>query len=497
MLQHASMWSQAAAFTSVSQRLSVAKRSFLACPLTKQTQIQRSSQIPLAASLAFGMQGMRRKATAAKAQPVEIQARSHATLEHSVEPATGLFRTTIPSGRKALVLSPWGTERTVHGPCTVSRFGSNISMFRHYVVPAGDKVVVWDEHGEESSCEGPAAINVHPDASLHICPRIILDADQKVLVIDKDGCEQVLNGPCVFHAGPRDAIREYRLVRLASNEAVCVVRQDGVRETVLGSDQPRLFLDPREKLHKFVLTGGGDADGLGKQPGALTFEVLRLQPSQAYFAFPVRTADNAVLILKLMVFMEIKRPDLFILRDDPFAVMFNFIMAEATELVGFYSFDDFKQQPGRRLREHFESSAKAGEPVLQFFADQYGLDVSKIVLRGWMAQDPQVQKILDQAAAAQTQRDVARAEHALALEKLENEREQLESAAKHYDLKAQAAEAKGRQEGLRIASMYKAVEAGLDGASNEPSTVAELVRTHEAGHAVGSGGGKLTLRSNL
>jgi len=243
------------------------------------------------------------------------------------------------------------------------------------------------------------------------------------------------------------------------------------------------------------LTGGGDADGLGKQPGALVFEILRLQPSQAYFSFPVRTADNAVLILKLMVFMEIKRPELFILRDDPFAVMFNSIMAEATALVGSLSFDAFKVQPGSRLQEHFAATRGegAGQPLLLFLTDQYGLDVSKVVMRGWMAEDRQVQKILDQAAAAQTQRDVERAEHALKLEQLENEREQLETATKNHELKASAAQAEGRQEGLRIASMHKAVESGIDNASN----VSELVRAHVAGHAIGVGGGKLVLQSKL
>lgn len=413
------------------------------------------------------------------------------------QPVNGFFGVTVPSGRTALVLTGWGRERTVHGPRTVGRWGSTIRMFRHHVVPTGDKVVVWDQHGEETSYEGPAAVNVHPDGDIFFCPRKVLDADQKVLVIDKDGHEQVLSGPCVLHEGPRDQIREFRLVRLATNEAACVVRQDGTREIVLGSVQPRLFLDPREKLQGFVLTGGGDADGLGKQPGALRFEMLRLQPTQAYFAFPVRTADNAVLILKLMVFMEVKRPDLFVLRDDPFAVMFNFIMAEATALVGSLSFDAFKQQPGSRLQEHFAAAASNGKPVLHFLQDEYGLDVSNVVMRGWMAEDRQVQKILDQAAAAQTQRDVERAEHALRLEQLENQREQLEKAAQNHELKASAAEAEGMQEGLRIASMYKAVEGALDKAGNGDPSVAELVRAHVAGQAVGSGGGKLQLSSKL
>merc|ERR1719343_147099 len=102
--------------------------------------------------------------------------------------------------------------------------------------------------------------------------------------------------------------------------------------------------------------------------------------------------------------------------------------------------------------------------MLHFLIDQYGLDVSKVVLRGWMAEDRQVQQILDQAAAAQTQRDVERAEHALKLEQLENEREQLEIAAKNHELKANAAEAGGRQEGVRISAIYKAVGDGINDA---------------------------------
>lgn len=468
----------------------IVKRPGLSHCRNIQTGGQHLSSFPVFASSAASTVVRRKMASGRGAETV-------APVEHSLPPVTGLLSVTIPAGRAALVLSPWGTERVVNGPCTVSRMGATIRMFRHYIVPVGDKVVVWDQHGEEKSYDGPAAVNVHPDANIFCCPRTVLDADQKVLVTDKEGCEQIFSGPCVFHAGPRDRIREFRLVRLASNEAVCLVKQDGVREIVLGSVQPRLFLDPREKLYRFVLTGGGDADGLGKQPGALKFEMLRLQPSQAYFAFPVRTSDNAVLILKLMVFMEVKHPDLFILRDDPFAVMFNFIMAEATALVGTLSFDAFKDQPGHRLQKHFGTAASSDKPPLNFLSDQYGLDVSKVVLRGWEAEDRQVQQILDQAAAAQTQRDVERAEHALKLEQLENEREQLESAAKNHELKASAAEAEGRQEGLKIASMYKAVEGEISATGNASADVAELVRAHVAGHAVGSGGGKLVLQSKM
>merc|ERR1712187_635564 len=154
-----------------------------------------------------------------------------------------------------------------------------------------------------------------------------------------------------------------------------------------------------------------------------------------------------------------------------------------------------KHQPGRRLGEHFTTRDGDGKLFLHFLMDEYGLDVSNVVLRGWKAEDRQVQKILDQAAAAQTQRDVERAQHALRLEQLENEREQLESAAKNHELIAIAAEAKGRQEGLRIASMYKAVESAIDDISSGKSNVTELVRAHVAGQAVGSGGGKLQIQS--
>merc|ERR1719399_2587796 len=106
-------------------------------------------------------------------------------------------------------------------------------------------------------------------------------------------------------------------------------------------------------------------------------------------------------------------PKKFVLRDDPFAVMFNTIMAQATGLVGELHFDAFKELPGKRLQEHFASPSSSSQPPLYFLKEQYGLEVSRIVLRGWQAQDYEVQRILDQAAAAQTQRDVERAKHAL------------------------------------------------------------------------------------
>ena len=413
--------------------------------------------------------------------------------EHTLPPVPGLLTCTIPSGREALVLSPWGTERVVTGPRSISRIGSSIRMFRHFIIPSGEKVIVYDECGEEKTIDGPASTNVHPDGDIFVCPRVVLDADQQSLLSDHNGQTKILVGPGVFHLKPRDRALDVRLVRLAVNEAVCVVRQDGLREVVRGSSQPRLFLDPREKLHQFVLTGGGDQDGLNKQPGALKFEILRLQPSQSYYAFPIRTSDNTVLILKLMIFQNLQDPETFVLRDDPFAVMFNFVMAETTAMAGGLSFDEFKQRPDRRVSEHF-TPTNSRSP-LEFMCKEYGLQVDRVVLRGWEAQDPTVQRILDQAGAAQTQRDVERANHALKLEQLHHQREQLELAELNFPLEQRAAEAQGTRNGLMIAAMFNALEKEVE---SEHIDVAELVRVHVAGQAVGqAGGGKLQLTSLL
>jgi hypothetical protein len=371
--------------------------------------------------------------------------------EHTLPPVPGLLTCTIPSGREALVLSPWGTERVVTGPRSISRIGSSIRMFRHFIIPSGEKVVVWDQRGQETAIDGPASANVHPDGDIFFCPRLVLDADQQSVLSDQKGETKLLVGPGVFHLKPRERCEDVRLVRLASNEAVCVIRRDGLREVVRGSSQPRLFLDPREKLHQFVLTGGGDQDGLNKKPGALKFEVLRLQPSQSYYAFPVRTSDNTVLIVKLMIFQNLVHPERFVLRDDPLAVMFNFIMAETTAMAGGLSFDDFKHRPDQRISEHFAPNANS-RPPLEFLCEEYGLLVDRVVLRGWEAQDPTVQRILDQAGAAQTQRDVERANHALRLEQLQHQREQLELAELNFPLEQRAAEAQGTRSGASSAT---------------------------------------------
>merc|ERR1712187_343729 len=176
--------------------------------------------------------------------------------------------------------------------------------------------------------------------------------------------------------------------------------------------------------------------------------------------------------------------------------MFNTITAQATGLVGELNFDAFKELPGKRLHGYFASPSSSSQPPLHFLKDQYGLEVSQIVLRGWQAQDREVQRILDQAAAAQTQRDVERAKHALALEKLENEREQLEIAAKNFELQGDAAKAEGIRDGFKISSLLTTIKKGLQEEAHEHVTVAELARVRLAAKAVGSGGGKLQLFSN-
>lgn len=358
----------------------------------------------------------------------------------------------VQAGRKALVTSLFSRrEREVTGPCLVPVWKSMRPM-KFHVLADGEQASVVHANGTVEIIHGPRAVDVHPDAAFEVCRKEFLAENEALVLIAKDGTQRYIFGK--LPEGKADGPCEQRSV---------------------------VFVGPGERLHEFVLSGGGNEDGLSKKPGALRFHKLRLKPSQAYFTVPVRTReDHTPLFLKLMIYLQIcDLPRFTNSSDDPFGAMFNSILTELVELVSSKSFDEFKTEPKKLIQEHFSSDK------LKSF-ETYGVRVDRITLRGWEPQNQQVQAVLNEAALANTRREIQAAEHRRELEAITQERERLEQSEKVQTLRETASSNEGRAEGKRLTAVVAAMREELK-QENGGALVSAVIPLLVAAKAIGNG----------
>ncbi|MDD2942046.1 MAG: hypothetical protein PHC51_03670 [bacterium] len=367
---------------------------------------------------------------------------------------TKLFKF-IPSGRRALVSSPFSKEVIVDGPRYLPPW-CNVRFFTFQAIHQEQRVSVYDETGVDTVINGPAALHIHPDGNMEPHSRFQLAENEAIVVIGGDGKQNYYFGGKV----PDGNVGE------VSN---CV------------------YVKPDEKLHTFCLTGGGDSDGLGKEPRHLRFQVVRLKPTQAYFSVAARTkTDQTPLIVKLMIYFKVSNLGKFTnSTDDPFGAMFNTIMTGVTKLVGTVTFDDFKAEPGRLIEQLMDNSIT--EEMVE-----YGLEISKIQLRGWMPEDRSVQEILNRAATINTKKAIDQAEHEIRMNALKNEATELQESGKNNELRRQMAEEEGSKEGVKIARLMTSCLSAC-GAEVNKDVVLQVIKLYLAGKSVGEHGGTLSV----
>jgi hypothetical protein len=207
---------------------------------------------------------------------------------------------------------------------------------------------------------------------------------------------------------------------------------DGVsRRVVYG---PALFVpQPGEWLHTFSwhASKGGHL-GVEKAPNALVFQKMWLMPDQMYHDVrDVRTADNAVLTIRLMIFFELLDIERMLdATHDPIGDFVNAATADVVEFTGKHDFESFKRTT-ERLND------LATYKTLLSRAAQIGYRVNNVVYRGYGAADA-LQKMHDQAIEARTRLELDRATEEQT-QQLEDSRltSQLARAAKRRDEQTQ------------------------------------------------------------
>ena len=271
-------------------------------------------------------------------------------------------------------------------------------MFAFKTIRDGERAAVWDDRGRVRMVNGPARIWLHR-RTVQMLQLHAAGADEYLVIQLKDGRSQHLHGPAAvwFHPIEHAAIRVEKAITIDANEALVVYARNAehvARRVVRGPEQ---FMPlANEWLHEFRWHGADPQRSNRKVPRGLQFKKLRVIPDQMYFDVEdVRTADDALLIVRLMIFFELLDIERMLDRThDPVADFINGVTADVIEFAASLHFEQFKEQTERL-------NAIETYPQLVQRTEQIGYRVSKVVYRGYAA-NPKLQQMHDGAIEGRT-----------------------------------------------------------------------------------------------
>ncbi len=279
----------------------------------------------------------------------------------------GMFSYTVEDGEHVLMVRRDGTMEEIVGPRRVSTFGVTFRRMEHYVAHPGEFLVVRYRDGRQEHVVGPAHVWLDPRKHL-------------------------------------SATREEGL-QLADREAVVIYERTSsgeVKRRVLQG--PAVFVaQPGEWLHTFSWHGSTGTSGYRKVPNALVFQKLWLMPDQMYHDVEdVRTADDAVITVRLMIFFELVDIEtMLVTSHDPIGDFVNAATSDVVDFLGRHDLASFKLHTEQLndLATYRQLTARAA---------QCGYRIGKVVYRGFEA-PASLQQLLDQAIESRTRLQLERA----------------------------------------------------------------------------------------
>ncbi|MCB9796040.1 MAG: hypothetical protein H6741_25365 [Alphaproteobacteria bacterium] len=365
-----------------------------------------------------------------------------------------------------------------------------------YVVNEGQRVMLIDGQGRMDMVEGPAKV-WRWGKRLKPLDHYVAHPGDFLIVRYRDGRQEHLVGPTHFWHDPRQhlSVRREEVVQIEGNEAIVVYAEEGEgqisRRVVKG---PGNFVPkPGEWLHTFSWHGTVNGQ---KVPHALVFQKLWLMPDQMYHDIAeVRTADDAELTVKLMIFFELVDVErLLATSHDPIGDFVNAATSDVVDFLGRYSFEAFKQNT-EQLNE------LSTYRQLLSRAEQCGYRINKVVYRGYGA-PPALQAMHDEASRARTKLQLEKAteqqsqelndlKQEKALARAHREREARRAELQHrLDLERREAEARSARETAAQAAARE--QARLDAEQARELAAAEDARARAHLSGLGELGVDLT-----
>eukprot|EP00931_Biecheleriopsis_adriatica_P086808 TRINITY_DN61392_c0_g1_i1.p1 TRINITY_DN61392_c0_g1~~TRINITY_DN61392_c0_g1_i1.p1 ORF type:complete len:485 (-),score=96.00 TRINITY_DN61392_c0_g1_i1:340-1794(-) len=276
-------------------------------------------------------------------------------------------------------------------------------------IPEGTRYAIWNRFsGACEQFDGPKRVWV---AGSRVEPLTLHTAspDEYLAVYHRDGGVQHIPGPASIWEDPvsQSKVEVMKALQVGSNEAIVVYREEAqdssqriIKRSILSG--PMLYVPSGlEWLHTFVWHGTVQETLKKpvqlKMPGLLRFQKLRLTPDQIYFDVPnVRTRDDALLTVKVMVFLQLRDIDVMLNATcDPVSEFMNSLSADIIDFTGSRSFEQFKGDLEDLNRMDVY-------PHLSTRASSIGFTVSKVIFRGYLASE-RLQEMHDEAIHKRTE----------------------------------------------------------------------------------------------
>jgi hypothetical protein len=314
---------------------------------------------------------------------------------------SGVWFYIVEEGQSVLARNPDGSMEIIVGPRRVWRGRRKFQRMIHHVAHPGEYLIVRYRDGRQEHQAGPAEVWFDPRVHQEIT------------------CEDML--------------------QIAAKEAVVVYSQKDGTSTVQRRIEhgPTLFMPrPGEWLHTFVWHASeGGSQGVRKIPKGLVFQKLWLMPDQMYHdVTDVRTADDAVLTIRLMIFFELL--DIATMLEtshDPIGDFVNAATSDVVDFTGRHDFESFKHNTDKlnELETYRQLAVRAS---------QCGYRINKVVYRGYGAPE-RLQQMHDQAIEARTKLQLERAteQQAQDLESFKLESQMLRAGKRRHEQTAEVA----------------------------------------------------------
>ena len=255
-------------------------------------------------------------------------------------------------------------------------------MFAIRTIRQGDRIAIWDQRGRVDYVDGPRRLLLIRK-TVQPLKRYSVGADQYLAIEFADGHCEHLRGPAAIWFDPVEhkSVEVKQALPLDSHEAIVVYRRTNGEVTRRVERGPALFVPLEDEwLHEFRWHGADPQNPQQKVPLGLRFTKLRVIPDQTYHLVDdVRTSDDALLTVKLMIFFELADIEKMLQQThDPIADFINAVTADVIDFVGSRTFDVFKQDT-EQLND-LESYLN-----LTMRAQRIGYQINKVVYRGYTA----------------------------------------------------------------------------------------------------------------
>ncbi|XP_059172148.1 uncharacterized protein LOC131953132 [Physella acuta] len=267
-------------------------------------------------------------------------------------------------------------------------------------VREGDQAVILNHLGQGRLVEGPERVFLFRERFQQLTS-YTADRYKYIVTQENNGCILHKPGPCqVFH-NPLEhrACTKQDAQTIDANHLMVVYKRlkggEAQRRIIQG---PAVFIPEAEEwAHEFQWHGTDPENKTRMVPGLNKFTCLSIIPDNFYYNVnEVRTSDDTMLTVKVMLFYEIV--DILKMLDtthDPIADLINALCADVISFVGPLTYEQFIDKTSL-------ISCLDTYPQLQQRAERVGFKVQKVVFRGYHASD-QLQQMQNSAIESRTQ----------------------------------------------------------------------------------------------